>query len=87
MKEWLEREQAVSTNLREAIKGSMENCGVVLDDLEEHVAKVRPGDGSLTLWFGKRLKHLWNADIVAKQEARLHLQLQTVMHLINFVKL
>ncbi|KAK4213091.1 ankyrin repeat-containing domain protein [Rhypophila decipiens] len=94
MRSWLEKEPAVSQNLRRTIKGSVDHCETVLDDLEEHVgsvlrsAKARNGNSALGgLGFGRKLKHIWNASTVAKHEARLNSQVQTVMHLINFVKL
>ncbi|KAM7186709.1 Ankyrin repeat-containing domain protein [Naviculisporaceae sp. PSN 640] len=94
MRSWLEKEPAVSHNLRQTIKGSVDDCEVVLDDLEEHVSSVlrstRAGNRGSTLGslgLGRKLKHIWNANTVAKQEARLNSQMQTVMHLINFVKL
>lgn len=90
MRSWLEQEPAVSSNLRRTIKGSVDDCEVVLADLEEHVnAVLRSSRGSTltSLTFGRKLKHLWNASSVAKHETRLNSQVQTVMHLINFVKL
>ncbi|KAM7201692.1 hypothetical protein V8F33_003241 [Rhypophila sp. PSN 637] len=94
MRSWLEKEPAVSQNLRRTIKGSVDDCETVLDDLEEHVAsvlrsaKARNGNSALGgLGFGRKLKHLWNANTVAKHETRLNSQVQTMMHLINFVKL
>lgn len=94
MRSWLEQEPAVSHNLRRTIKGSVDDCEVVLDDLEEHVPSVprstRAGNRGSTLGslgFGRKLKHIWNANTIAKHETRLNSQVQTVMHLINFVKL
>lgn len=94
MRSWLEQEPAVSSNLRRTIKGSVDDCEVVLVDLEEHVNTIlrssRFGKGGSTLaslTFGRKLKHLWSASSIAKHETRLNSQVQTVMHLINFVKL
>lgn len=97
MRLWLEREPEVSQNLRRTIRGSVDDCEVVLGDLEEHVASVLRSANRATmanpfvvgggLGFRRKLKHLWNANTIAKQEARLNSLVQTIMHLINFVKL
>lgn len=87
---WLQQEPSVSNNLRRTIKSSVDNCSVVLEDLEEHVTKVLRlfRGGSRAGWtFGRKIKYIWSASFIAKHEERLSSQLQTVMLLINFVKL
>ncbi|KAK3312345.1 hypothetical protein B0H66DRAFT_608614 [Apodospora peruviana] len=93
MRSFLEREPAVSASLRRAIKGSIDDCNIVPGDLDEHIAQVRPQaaakkSSSLSLpGFGRKIKYMWSAGTVEKQEARLHSQVQTVMLLINFAKM
>lgn len=83
---WLEGNCVLSRSLKRTIQSSVQDFRIILDDLEEHVSSVQPRNGQ-DIGFRERIKHLWNNKNVENQEAKLHSQLQTVMMIINFVKM
>ena len=86
LQQWLAATGAVvSTDLCAAVRSSVADCEVICADLEAHVRRVRPGERRMGI--SGRLRHLWGGNGLAEQEARLSRQLQSVMLLVNLVKL
>lgn len=86
LNQWLAAAGAVvSADLCSAVRSSVANCEVICADLEKHVRRVRPGDRRMGVWG--RLRHLWGSNTLGEQETRLSRQLQSVMLLVNLVKL
>jgi hypothetical protein len=87
LQRWLASNCTVSPSLKATIQSSVQDFCVVLDNLGKHVEKVQPSEGNDRAGLKQRLTHLWNSKNIERQERQLHSQLQTVMMLINLVKL
>lgn len=85
--ELLDANAIVSDNLKGAITFALQDCDDVLKELEEHIHKVvSRNDGAKGLSFTGKMKLLWSQGAVAKEEERLHAQLQTLLLLTGFVR-
>ncbi|KAK0609983.1 ankyrin repeat-containing domain protein [Bombardia bombarda] len=87
LQQWLDQTSVVSQDLKTIIKLAMDDCEVVLGELQGYVvAKVKPTEREKKVSFATKMTHLWVQSALQQEDQRLNSQLQTVILLISLVK-
>ncbi|KAF8857833.1 ankyrin [Acephala macrosclerotiorum] len=65
---WLERDPSLSSSLRGTIGNSLTHCDVIVSEIEQRVAQVKPKPEESKSSFGRRLKHLWTEESIKENK-------------------
>ncbi|KAF8857821.1 ankyrin, partial [Acephala macrosclerotiorum] len=84
---WLDRNRSLSSSFRKTISTAFEHCDVIVSDIEEQVQAVQPEPGQSKSSFSRKLKHLWNDNIIKEYERMISNQFIAFTTVIQVVHL
>ena len=83
LERWLNRSPNLQRRSRLQLASAIASCRVIVEDIEEHVAKVRPRPGEGTSTFKQKVTLIWNDTIIREHQEALSHSLQAFQILIK----